>query len=139
VSNETLALVLRLVGASHIVLALAHVVLWRLFDWSREIAQLTPLTARVFAVHTFFIAFVLAALGALGFARPDLLITPSDLARLLLGATVLFWGLRVFAQPLVFDPVLLRGSPYRFPVRAAATLLFVGYVVVYAWALARQV
>ncbi len=137
-SNETLASVLRLVGASHIALALAHVVLWRLFDWSREIAQLTPLTARVFAVHTFFIAFVLAALGALGLCRADLLVVRSELARLLLGAIVLFWGLRVLAQPIVFDPVLLRGSRLRTPVRIAATLLFSSYAAVYALALARQ-
>jgi hypothetical protein len=135
----TFVAVLRLVGASHIVLGAAHVVLWRLFGWTKEIARLSPLTARVFAVHTFFVAFVLLALGALALGRPDLLAAPSDLARLVLGAGLVFWLLRLLAQPLVFDPVLLLDSSYRLPVRIAATLLFTGYVVVYAWALARQV
>ena len=63
--DPTLTFVMRIVGSSHLALALAHIVLWRLFDWSRETARLSPLTARVFAVHTFFVAFVLAMLGAL--------------------------------------------------------------------------
>jgi hypothetical protein len=137
-SDEALTLALRVIGASHIALALAHVVLWRLFDWSREITKLTPLTARVFAVHTFFIAFVLAALGALGLGRADLLLTRSDLARWLLWGIVIFCGLRALAQPFVFDPVMLRGSRLRGPVRIAALLLFSTYTAAYALALAKQ-
>lgn len=131
-------LLLRVVGASHVALGLAHVYFWRVFRWTEESARLTPLTARVFAVHTFFIAFVLVALGLLALGRPDLLVTPSDLARLVLGACVVFWTLRLLAQPFVFDPVLLRGSRYRAPVRVAATLLFGGYVLVYTLAFVRH-
>ena len=129
---------LRVAGASQIVLGLGHILLWRLFQWTREIAALSPLTARVFAVHTFFIAFVLVAAGALGVVRPDLLLARGDLSRFLLGTSVVFWTLRLAAQPLVFDPVLLRGSAYRPWIRGAATLLFLGYVLLYAWAFARQ-
>ena len=133
----SLSLVLRVMGASHIALGLGHVLIWRLFGWSREIAGLTPLTARVFAVHTFFISFVLVALGGLALGHPELLLGPSELSRLLLGAAALFWLLRLIAQPLVFDPFLLRGSIYRAPVRGAAMLLFGAYVLVYGWAFAR--
>jgi hypothetical protein len=137
-SPHPLAVLLRLVGASHLALALGHVLLWRVFGWGRELERLSPLTARVFAVHTFFIAFVLAALGGLDLARPDLLLAPSELARLLLGAIVGFWLLRLLAQPLLFDPVLLLGSHHRVLVRAAATLLFAIYVAAYACAFTRQ-
>jgi hypothetical protein len=136
--DPTFLWTMRVVGASHLALGMAHVVLWRSFDWSNEVARLSPLTARVFAVHTFFIAFILVALGALAAGRPDLLASPSDLARLLVGGALVFWTLRLVAQPLVFDPVLLPGSPYRRPVRTVATLGFAAYVLVYAWAFARQ-
>lgn len=137
-TTSTMTLLLRVVGASHLVLALGHIFIWRRFGWSHELGQVSPLTARVFAVHTFFVAFVLAALGALAAFRPDLLVTRSDLARLLLGAALLFWALRMFAQPVIFDPVLLRGSRYRMAVRVAALLTFATYVYVYAWAFAAQ-
>lgn len=130
--------VLRVLGATHIVLGVAHVWIWRLFGWTDELKRVSPLTARVFAVHTFFIAFVLVALGALAFGRPDLLVARSDFARLLLGTGVVFWLLRLVAQPVVFDPVLLRGSVYRWPVRAAAMFLFGLYVLAYGWALSLQ-
>jgi hypothetical protein len=133
-----LGLALRGVGASQIALAIGHVGIWRAFDWGREAARLSPLAARVFRVHTFFVALVVGAMGALALGRPDLLTTRSDLARLLLGAAVVFWSLRLVAQPLVFDPVLLPASPRRGAVRAAATLLFAVHVSVYLWAFAEQ-
>lgn len=138
-ADTSLVLALRVVGASHLLLGVGHALLWRLFGWTKETATLTPLTARVFAVHTFFIAFILVGLGALALGRPDLLTRRSDLARLLLGATVAFWVLRLVAQPFVFDPVLLRASAYRWPVRAAAVVVFTSYVAVYAWAFSRQI
>ena len=132
------AFVIRLVGASQLVLGVAHLLIWRLLGWTGEMAKLTPLSGRVFAVHTFFIAFVISALGALALICPELLLVRSELARLLLGAGFVFWSLRLVAQPLVFDPVLLRDSPYRLPVRAAALLGFAGHAAVYGWAFARQ-
>lgn len=136
--NPTLVLALRIVGLSHLVLGLAHIVLWRALRWGKECERLTPLTARVFFVHTFFIAFVLMALGAVALLRPDLLVVRSELARLVLGAAVAFWLLRLLAQPLIFDPVLLIGSPYRTPVRVAAVLGLSVTTAVYAWAFAAQ-
>jgi len=127
-----------LVGGSQIVLGFAHVILWRRFGWTKEIAQLSPLAARVFAVHTFFVAFLLVALGALEASRPDLLETRGDFARLYLAATTLFWFLRLVAQPLVFDPVRLPGSSWRMPLRIAASSLFLLYFGVHALALARH-
>lgn len=137
-SDGLLVHALRFVGATHIALAFVHVPLWRLFGWTEEIAPLSPLTRRVFAVHTFFIVFVLLALGALALGRPELLVARSELACLVLVAGVVFWLLRLLAQPIVFDPVLLHGSPLRWPVRVAASTLFALYVLAYAWALSRQ-
>ena len=122
----------RLVGASEVALGLAHVVLWRVFGWTEELHALTPLTARVFAVHTFFVAFVVTALGALELGRPDLL--RGELAHLVLVAAAIFWTLRLLAQPFVFDPVLLVDSRWRTPLRLCATALFASYAGVHVYA-----
>lgn len=128
----------RLVGASQVVLGLSHALIWRRLGWTAESRKLSPLTARVFAAHTFFIAFVLTALGSLEVLRPDLLETRGGLARLFLGAATVFFTLRLFAQPLWFDPVLLPGSRWRTTVRIVAATGFASYVVTYAAAFARQ-
>jgi hypothetical protein len=133
-----LLLLLRAAGASLIVLSLFHAVLWRTLAWGREIEQLSPLNARVFAVHTFFIAFVLGALGMLSLLEPELLVAPSDLARLLLVAVVAFWVARLAIQPLVFDPVMRLGWTQSPLVRVGVNLLWAMYVAVYSTALYGQ-
>ena len=134
----SLTLLLRLAGASLIVLSLFHAVLWRALNWGSEIDRLSQLTARVFAVHTFFIAFVLFALGALSLVRPDLLLTSSELALLLLSGVVLFWIARLALQPLVFHRAMSDGWVRARSVRYGASLLFLSYVAIYGAALWRQ-
>lgn len=134
----TLLLLLRLAGLSLIALSLFHAVLWRTLDWGSERARLSPLTASVFAVHTFFIAFVLCGLGLLSLVRPDLLLARSELSRMLLGAIVLFWLARFALQPLVFDRVMRDGWTRRPAVRVGACVVWLSYVLVYGAALARQ-
>ncbi len=134
----SLLLALRVAGASLIALSLFHAVLWRSLDWGAERARLSPLTASVFAVHTFFIAFVLCGLGLLSLTHPELLLARSELARLLLAATVLFWLARFALQPLVFDRVMQSGWTRHPVVRLGACLVWLFYVLVYAAAFARQ-
>lgn len=134
----SLTLLLRVAGASLVVLALLHAALWRALGWGSEIERLSPLNARVFAVHTFFIAFVLCALGLLSLARPELLLAPSELARLLLAGVVVFWIARLLAQPLVFEPVMRSGWTRSLPLRVGASVLFLSYVGIYGAALLRQ-
>jgi hypothetical protein len=76
---------LRLVGASLVVLSVGHGVLGRALNWPADAAKMSPLNARVFHAHTFFVAYVLMLLGLLSLVRPDLMLIPSDLGRLLLG------------------------------------------------------
>jgi hypothetical protein len=134
----SMLLLLRLAGASLIVLSLFHVVLWRALDWGPDIERLSPLTARVFLVHTIFIALVLCALGLLSLVRPELLLAPGELARLLLAGIVVFWLVRLAIQPLVFDRVMRVGWTQSLFVRIGATLVWIGYVAVYGLALLQQ-
>jgi hypothetical protein len=133
-----LSLVLRLSGASLVVLAIFHAALWRTFRWGSEISRLSPINRRVFIVHLFFIAFVISALGLLSLARPDVLLEPSDLARLFLYGVVAFWVARLLLQPLLFDRVLKDGWTATLLVRVGASVLWAAYVAVYGLALLGQ-
>ena len=134
----SLVVALQVAGGSLIVLSLFHVVLWRTLDWGREIERLSPLNARVFAVHTFFIAFVLCALGLLSLLKPRLLVEPSELARLFLAAIVVFWIARLVIQPLVFDRAMHSGWTRSLLLRVGACLVWAAYVVVYGAAFLQQ-
>ena len=131
----SLALLLRVAGASLIVLSLFHAVLWRTLAWDKEVERLSPLNARVFSVHTFFIAFVLCALGLLSLLRPELLLARSELACWVLSGVVVFWFARLVIQPLVFDRVMTLGWMRSRWIRWGATLLWAAYVAVYGAAL----
>ena len=99
---------------------------------------MSPFNARVFAVQTFFIAFVLLALGLLSLARPELLLVPSELARLLLSGVVVFWIARLLLQSLVFDRVMRDGWTGTALVRVGANLLWAAYALIYGAVLLRQ-
>ena len=134
----SLDVLLRIAGLSLIVLSFAHAVLWRTLHWGKEIERLSPLNARVFAVHAFFIAFVLCALGVLSVLKPQLLVTPSELGRILLIGVVLFWIARLVMQPLVFDRAM-RDGPIGSPwLRIGANLVWLFYVAIYGAALLGQ-
>jgi hypothetical protein len=134
----SLSLVLRGVGLSLVVLSLFHAVLWRALDWGREMDKLSPLNARIFAVHTFFIAFVLGALGLLSLFRPHVLLVPSELARLLLIGIVVFWVARLVIQPLVFDRAMRTGWTRLPLLRVGVNVVWVFYIAVYGAALLGQ-
>ena len=134
----SLSVLLRLAGASLIVLALLHAVFWRALNWGDEVGRLSPLNARVFAVHTFFVAFVLLSLGLLSLVKPDLLLARNELSRLLLCGIVLFWSARLLLQPLFFDRVMRDGWTRLIVVRTSATVLWAAYVAIYGTALLHQ-
>lgn len=134
----SLVFALEVLGVCLLGLSLAHVLLWRWLGWTREMAALSPLTARVFAVHTFFVALVLFLLGALTLSQPEQLTASTPLARFVTGGSALFFFARLLAQPFVFDPVLLPNSRLRLPVRFAATFFFAFATSVYAWAFTRS-
>lgn len=108
-----LELALRIVGASHLVLAIAHIPIARHLEWRYDIMQTTPLTQQVFWSHTFFICVVLTFMGALAVYDPQVLITPSILGLYVTGALTLFWGLRLIFQWFVFSSDHWRGQPHR--------------------------
>jgi len=61
----TLSLHLKIVGASLLLLAVAHAFFPRRFGWAEELSRLSPLNRQMFQVHCFFIGLVLFMFGLL--------------------------------------------------------------------------
>jgi hypothetical protein len=133
-----LEVALRITGAGLIAMSALHGLLWRLLDWGTDPKRMTPINERVFFSHLFFIVFVLLAQGALLALRPELLIEKAPLAKGVLWAFTLFYGLRLVAQPLYFDGVLPAHWPARRAIRIVASLTWATVVAVLAWALVNQ-
>jgi hypothetical protein len=138
VEPETLTLLLRLLGMALVVVGPLHGVFWYVFDWGNDSRKLMPLNGRVFVAHLASVVFVVTATGLLLLLRPELLVARSELARLLLWALVIFFGLRLLAQPLYFNPLLAVRRRRRWAVRLAATLGWLGCWLVLALALSHQ-
>ncbi|MCB9653092.1 MAG: hypothetical protein H6729_03025 [Deltaproteobacteria bacterium] len=137
-SDSIMVIVLRIAGVSLLVLACLHGAFWRTFRWSEAMKCLSPLNARIFITHMVFVIFILVAQGMLLVLRPDLLLTGSDLARLLLYALIAFWLLRFVLQPLVFNPVLQEGWTGSVIVKIGSMLLWLAYAVMFGKALLSQ-
>ena len=138
IDPSTLTLLLRTLGLALVVIGPLHAVFWRVFDWGNESRKLMPLNGRVFVAHLATVVFVVTATGLLLLLRPDLLVVRSELARLLLWALVIFFGLRLLAQLLYFNPLLAVRRRRRRSLRLAATLGWLGCWLVLALALTHQ-
>jgi hypothetical protein len=126
---------LQIVGALLLSLSLAHSVFSRYFRWKEELAALSLFTRQVFQVHTFFIALLLAMLGACSLFYTDALLEPSALSRVLLTGVVIFWLARLLVQFFVYKSAIWRGRPFYTFMHAMFSLFWVYVVITYGLAL----
>jgi hypothetical protein len=118
-----IAIHIKTVGALLLMLAAAHVVFPKRFNWREELARLSLLNRQIFLVHCFFICLLLVLMGTLSVFYTDALLQPSPLARLVLFGLTLFWGLRLLTQLFVYDRALWRGNRFN----TVAHFLFTGF------------
>ena len=130
----SLDLHLKLCGAVLLALAALHAVMGRHLLWKQDLASLSLVNRQIFYVHTFFLALVLALLGALSLFGTNALLEPTKLALYLLGGVTLFWTLRLVFQFLVYSPQLWRGKRLETFVHVGFALLWSYLTLVYAWA-----
>lgn len=133
-----LALHLRIVGGSMIILAGAHIYFARRFDWKNDLAKLSLINRQIFLVHAFFICLTLSLMGILALFFPDTLLMRSTLARLLLIGLIAFWGLRLIFQWFVYDSSHWRGHRTNTVAHFAFTILWSYYTLIFAVALRHQ-
>ena len=131
----TLRVHLQVVGALLLCLGIAHSFFGRYFGWERELERLSLLTRRIFLVHCFFIALVLALLGICSLFYTDALLERSPLSRVLLAGFVVFWLDRLLVQFLVYDAAIWRGHRFYTFMHVAFSLIWIYIVMTYGVAL----
>src|SRR6266404_1378882 len=104
----TLRLQIQIVGTLLIGLAVAHIFFNRYFGWKQELSSVSLLTRRIFQVHCFFIALVLALMGVASLFYTDSLLESSPLSRLVLAGAIIFWFCRLITQFFVYDGAIWR-------------------------------
>ncbi len=119
---------LKVVGALLMTLGLAHSFFDRYFEWQKELAPLSLLTRQVFQVHGFFIALVVAMMGACSLFYTNALLASGALSRVVLTGLVVFWLSRLAIQLFVYDPAIWRGRRF-YTVMHVVFSIFWTYVV----------
>ena len=131
----TLQLHVQIVGALLLSLGIAHSFFSRYFGWEKELISLSVLTRRIFWVHSFFIALILAMLGVCSLFYTDALLEPTPLSRVLLAGIVSFWLCRLAIQFLVYDSAIWKGRPFYTFMNVAFSFFWVYVVITYSLAL----
>ena len=111
---------LSIVGTLLILLAAAHTVFPRYFNWSKELSALSLVNRQMMYIHTFFIALVLFLMGLLCLTSSTEIITTNLGHRLLLGFGV-FWTARLIIQFFGYSPQIWKGKR----IETAIHILFV--------------
>ena len=131
----TLQFHIQIVGALLFSLGIAHSFFSRYFGWEKELVSLSVLTRRIFWVHCFFIALILAMLGVCSVFYTAALLEPTPLSRVLLVGIVAFWLCRLAIQFLVYDSAVRRGRPFYTFMNVVFSLFWVYVVITYSLAL----
>lgn len=134
----SLLLHLRVAGSLLLLLAALHFFMPARFHWKEELARLSLLNRQIFWVHTFFVALVLAMMGALSAFGAPALLQRSALSRFVLAGFALFWLLRLGFQWFVYDRALWRGQRFNTAVHVLFTALWTYLTAVYAAGLLQQ-
>jgi hypothetical protein len=103
---------LRLAGLSLLGLFVLNFFVPARFKWAEELPRLSLINRRIFQVHAVFIALILLLSGLLLVLLPHELITPTPLARALLGGLAIFWGVRLWMQWFMYDRELWIGKRF---------------------------
>ena len=79
-----------------------HLFFWKLFDWKRDLASLTPVNRSVMQILNLCLTFMIFVMAYVSLLLPQEMLT-TDLGSMLLIAFALFWFLRMLEQIFVFE------------------------------------
>lgn len=99
---------LKIVGCLLLVLASAHIVFPKYFNWNKELTNLSLINNQMMRTHTFFIALTVALIGLLCLTSATELIKTALGKRITLGLGI-FWIARLFFQLFVYSSKLWKG------------------------------
>ena len=121
---------IKITGALFSVLALAHIVFPKYFQWKKELVGLSLVNRQMMYVHTLFIALVVLLMGILCFTSADAIVGTELGRRLALGLGV-FWGVRLLVQFFGYSSKLWRGKRFETAVHIVFSVLWLYVTVVF--------
>jgi membrane glycosyltransferase len=124
---------LNIVGAILILLALAHSIFPRYFNWSKELPALSLVNQQLMYIHTFFIALVLLLMGLLCVTSATEVITTHLGHKLLLGLGI-FWAIRLIIQFFGYSPQIWKGKRLETSIHILFVLLWCYFSVSFFYA-----
>jgi hypothetical protein len=79
-----------------------HLFFWKLFDWKKDLASLTPVNRSVMQILNLCLTFMIFMMSYVSLFLPQEMLT-TRLGKSLLASFALFWFLRTLEQIFVFE------------------------------------
>jgi hypothetical protein len=79
-----------------------HLFFWKLFDWKKDLASLTPVNRSVMQILNLCLTFMIFMMSYVSLLLPQEMLT-TRLGKSLLASFALFWFLRTLEQIFVFE------------------------------------
>ncbi len=109
-------------------LALAHVIFPKYFDWKNDLRSLSLINREMFYVHTFFVALGVFLMGLLCVVASSEMTETALGQKLALGFAI-FWFIRLLIQFFGYSSALWKGKRFESIVHVLFSL-FWGYLSV---------
>jgi hypothetical protein len=101
----------KIIGGILILLALAHGIFPRYFNWKQELSALSLVNRQIMYVHSFFIALMVFLIGVLCLTSSGELLSTALGKRISLGIG-LFWGVRLVMQFAGYSSKIWKGKTF---------------------------
>lgn len=101
----------KITGILLIVLALAHVIFPKYFNWKEDLKPLSLINRQVMIVHTFFVALMVFLMGMLCWVAAEELIA-TKLGKLISLGFAIFWTARLVIQFFGYSSELWKGKTF---------------------------
>jgi hypothetical protein len=101
----------KIIGGILVLLALAHGIFPRYFNWKQELSALSLVNRQIMYVHSFFIALMVLLIGLLCLTSSGELLSTALGKRISLGIG-LFWGVRLAMQLVGYSSKIWKGKAF---------------------------
>ena len=89
-------------GVFNLGFAVFHLFFWKLFDWKKDLASLTPINRSVMQILNLCLTFMIFVMSCVSLFMPREMLT-TNLGKSLLVAFALFWFFSMLEQIFVFE------------------------------------
>jgi hypothetical protein len=102
---------IKITGILLMILALAHIVFPKYFNWKEDLKPLSLINRQMMIVHTFFVAFMVFLMGMLCWVATEELIH-TKLGKLVSLGFAIFWTARLVIQFFGYSSELWKGKTF---------------------------